>query len=125
MNDQTTAVALVVPIARPAVAEKKPDERLARECEQNARTWAALLRLGVTKGTELVLTFHFEPPSEELAEHLRDAGNRVVVERDCITGWTPPMALCPDTLDSWVAEMLRAGDRHGGCAFAGWTATVG
>jgi hypothetical protein len=130
MIDPTAALSapsplLVLPVARPVAAESKADERLEQECEQNARTWAALLRLGVTAGTELALTFHFTPPCQELAEHLREGGNRVVLEKDCLTGWTPPMALCPAALDDWVAEMLRAGDQHGGCAFAGWTATVG
>ena len=106
-----------------------PDEAIGREVAQNRRTWAALERLGVREGAELPLHFFFETAGTdadcELAEFLRDeCGYTVMLESDGLAGTTPPMTLGPAAIDDWVRELLYAGYQHGGCAFAGWTATV-
>jgi hypothetical protein len=106
-----------------------PDEAIGREVAQNRRTWAALERLGVREGAEFPLHFYFETAGAKadrlLAEYLRDdCGYRVVAEPDGLAGTTPPMTLSLPAIDDWVRGMLYAGYQHGGCAFAGWTATV-
>jgi hypothetical protein len=107
---------------------RHPDEAIGAELAQNRRTWAALERLGVRQGAELPLHFFFEtagPEADrELAGYLREAGYTIVVEDDGLAGTTPPMALGPEAIDDWVRGMLYAGYHHGGCVFAGWTATV-
>ena len=106
-----------------------PDEVLALELARNARTWAALERLGVGDGTELALDFFYEtagPEADrELAAYLRrEPGYEVVIEPDGVSGRTKPMSLSLASLDEWVVTMLRSSREHGGCAFSGWTATV-
>ena len=107
---------------------RHPDEAIGREVAQNRRTWAALERLGVRVGAELPLHFYFETAGAEadnaLAEHLRSAGYTITVEKDGIAGTTPAMPLAPEAIDDWVRGLLYAGYQYGGCAFAGWTATV-
>jgi len=108
---------------------RHPDEVIGSEVAQNRRTWAALERLGVREGAELPLQFYFETAGadadRELAEYLRAAcGYTVEIEAEGLAGTTPPMTVGPAALDDWVRGMLYAGYRHGGCAFAGWTATV-
>jgi hypothetical protein len=108
---------------------RHPDEVIADELAQNARTWAALRRLGVWPGTNLQLMFRFETAGSEadceLAEFLRrHAGYKVVIDREGIIGWTPPMALDRPALDDWVRMLLYASYEHGGCVFGGWSATV-
>ena len=105
------------------------DDVLALEIAQNARTWATLGRLGVVEGTELALDFFYETggpeADQELAAFLRsEAGYEVAVEPDGVTGRTRSMPVSAAALDAWVATMLRWSWEHGGCAFAGWTATV-
>ena len=112
------------------VACPYPEDALAGELAQNARTWAILRRLGVEEGTELPLDFFFETAGPEgdaeLAAHLREvAGYDVVLEPGGVKGRTEPMGLSPAALDEWVLAMLQTGCDHGACAFAGWTATVG
>ena len=104
------------------------DEVLARQSAENAETWEMLQRLGVSEGNELPLEFVYEsggPAADRvLAEFLRsEAGYRAEVDADGITGWTPPMALSPAALDGWTETMMREGHDHGGCVFAGWTAS--
>ncbi len=111
-------------------AGRHPEELIGREIAQNAKTWAALMRLGVRNGTRLPLHFFYETggpeADEELAEFLRhDAGYEVTIEPDGVSGRTPPMPLSSAALDAWVWTMLCASHMHGGAAFAGWTATVG
>jgi hypothetical protein len=106
-----------------------PDEAIGREVAQNRRTWAALERLGVHEGAELPLHFYFETAGaeadRELADYLRVAcGCTIVTEADGLAGTTPPMTLSLKAIDDWVRGLLYAGYRHGGCRFAGWTATV-
>jgi hypothetical protein len=106
-----------------------PDEVISDELAQNARSWEALRRLGVRPGAKLPLVFLFEtagPEADrELAQFLRrQAGYRVVIDEDGLTGWTPPLALDRPALDDWVRMMLYAGYEHGGCGFSGWTAIV-
>jgi hypothetical protein len=108
---------------------RHPDEAIGAEVAQNGRTWAALERLGVREGAELPLQFFFETAGEEadceLAGFLRsEYGYRVEHEPEGLACTTPPMRLGQAALDDWVREMLYAGYQHGGCAFAGWTATV-
>ena len=115
--------------ARRARSFQGPEDVLALEIAQNALTWAALDRLGVVEGTELTLDFFYETggpeADQELAAFLRsEAGYEVVVESDGVAGRTPSMPLSATALDAWVATMLRWSWEHGGCAFAGWTATV-
>ena len=106
-----------------------PDEVMARERARNARTWEALVRLGVREGAEIALEFAYEsggPAADRvLAEFLRqETGYRVEVEPEGITGWTPPIPVSPSSLDAWITKMVLAGHDHGGCAFDGWTATL-
>jgi hypothetical protein len=105
-----------------------PDALIERERAQNARTWEALGRLGVSEGTELSLSFVYETggarADRELAAFLRSAGYEIAVEPDGVTGRTEPMALSLAAIDAWVKRMLHAGYEHGGALFAGWTATV-
>jgi hypothetical protein len=107
---------------------RHPDEAIGREIAQNRRTWAALERLGVRQGAELPLQFFFETAGaeadRELADVLREGGYTVVLEQDGLAGTTRPMALSPEAIDDWVRGMLYVGYQHGGCVFAGWTATV-
>jgi hypothetical protein len=115
--------------ARRAGSLQAIDDVLALEIAQNARTWATLGRLGVVEGTELALDFFYETggpeADQELAAFLRsEAGYEVAVEPEGVTGRTPSMPVSAATLDAWVATMLRWSWEHGGCAFAGWTATV-
>jgi hypothetical protein len=110
-------------------SRRHPDEVISGEIAQNAKSWAALRRLGVRDGDELPLVFHFETAGaqadSDLAEFLRsEAGYEIVIERDGLTGWTPPIALGRAALDDWVRKLLYASYAHGGCVFAGWTATV-
>jgi hypothetical protein len=111
-----------------AIASPPTGELIARERAQNSRSWAALRRLGVEEGAELPLRFCFDSAGPEadraLAEFLsREAGYHVVIEREGVSGRTPPMPLGPTALDAWVSTMVRAGHDHGGCPFSGWTAT--
>jgi hypothetical protein len=107
---------------------RHPDEVIGLELAQNRQTWAALRRLGVREGTVLPLHFCFESGGPEadrkLASFLQAGGYRVVLGSDVLDGWTPPMVLGLEAIDDWVRTMLYAGYQHGGCAFAGWTATV-
>jgi hypothetical protein len=112
-----------------AAASCHPEKALVLEYAQNAKTWAALQRLGVQEGTEISLDFFFEtagPDADgELAEFLRSVGGyHVVVEPDGVSGRTRPMAMSAMALDAWVRAMLYAGLEHGRCLFAGWTATL-
>ena len=106
-----------------------PDEVIARETAKSARTWEALLRLGVVEGVELALEFGYEsggPAADRvLAEFLRrETGYKVEVDPEGITGWTPPIPVSPSSLDEWVTKMVLAGHDHGGSIFDGWTATL-
>lgn len=112
-----------------AYSRRHPDEVISAEIAQNAKSWAALSRLGVRDGDELPLVFYFETAGSradrELARFLRrEAGYKIVIEPDGLTGWTPPIALGRAALDDWVRKLLYASYAHGGCVFAGWTATV-
>lgn len=112
-----------------AVKAQHPDEAIGREAAQNRRTWAALERLGVLDGAELPLHFYFETAGPEaggeLAEYLRDGcGYTVVFEPEGLACTTPPMKVSLAAIDEWVSSLLYAGYQLGGCAFAGWTATV-
>ena len=116
--------------AEVSTVRRHPEELIGREIAQNAKSWAALVRLGVRNGTRLPLNFFYEtggPDADnELAEFLRrDAGYEVTIEPDGVSGRTPPMPLSSAALDAWVWTMLCASHMHGGAAFAGWTATVG
>jgi nucleotide-binding universal stress UspA family protein len=106
-----------------------PDEVIARETAQNAKSWDVLARLGVREGTELALEFLFDTGGlagdRELAAFLRsETGYEVTIEPGGVTGHTPPMPVSPTALDEWVTKMVLAGHEHGGCAFDGWTATL-
>lgn len=108
---------------------RHPDEAIGAEVAQNRRTWAALERLGVREGAELPLHFYFETAGEEadskLAEFLRsECGYKVEREPEGLAGTTPPMRVGPAAIDDWVRGLLYAGYQNGGCAFAGWTATI-
>ena len=112
-----------------AQASWHPEDLLEREFAQNAKTWAALQRLGVHEGSELPLDFFFQTAGPDadrkLAEFLRSlAGYQIVVEPDGVSGRTRPMAVSAMALDDWVRVMLYTGFEHGRCLFAGWTATV-
>jgi hypothetical protein len=106
-----------------------PEELLERRLARNATIWAALQRLGVQAGSEIRLDFFFQTggrdADRELAEFLRsEFDHEVVVETDGISGRTRPMVVTASALDEWVRAMLYAGFEHGGCPFAGWSATV-
>lgn len=61
---------------RPVAAAEAPlrvaEDVFAREVAQNARTWAALTRLGVRDGTELRLDFFYETTGAEADHELAD-----------------------------------------------------
>ena len=77
-----------------AYSRRHPDEVISAEIAQNAKSWAVLRRLGVRDGDELPLVFYFETAGSradrELAGFLRsEAGYKIVIEPDGLTGWTP------------------------------------
>jgi hypothetical protein len=113
----------------PARTSWHPEDLLERELAQNAKTWAALQRLGVGEGSEIPLDFFFQTAGPDadrkLAEYLRSLTDyQVVVEPDGVSGRTRPMPLSAIALDEWVRSMLYTGCEHGRCQFAGWTATL-
>ena len=105
------------------------DDMLERAFAVNRRTWGALALLGVRAGDMLPLHFFFETAGEaadrELAAFLCcETDYDVVIEADGVTGRTRSMPVSPATLDDWVRGLVVIGHDHGGCRFAGWTATV-
>ena len=116
------------PEASPPPGAFEPAEVIARQREQNAHTWAALVRLGVADGDALALEFVYESGGREaddvLASRLRaERGYHATVEAGGVTGQTPPLPAGRAGLDEWVAWMVVVGHEHG-CLFDGWTATV-
>ena len=124
MSIQTVgAMEVSLPRAEHAAVRAHEDEALDEHRAQNERTWDVLRRLGVENGTELALWFRFESVGADgdraLAEHLGVRGHRVLIEPAGVRGWTAPMPVDLETLDEWVAAMLRLGR-----TFSGWTAAI-
>jgi hypothetical protein len=113
-------------IARPI---ERPEEALARELARNETNLAVLRRLGVSESTRLPLSFVYETAGPEADRLLADflageAGYRVTIESEGVSGVTDPVELSRAGLEKWAGWMLRAGQLHGGCAFGGWTVAV-
>src|SRR5919197_1134356 len=108
---------------------RRADDVISRQQAMNRQTWEQLKTHGVDEGTPLRLEFFYEAPSrsgaDELAEFLRrERSYEVQAGPDMVTGWTQPMSVTLEVLDTWVEWMVRAGDERGRCEFDGWGAQV-
>jgi len=105
------------------------EDVIERQLSKTRATWEELELHGVTDSTELRLDFTYEAPTGEAAGEL-SAFLRSAIDYDVradvasVTGTTKPSALSLAVIDDWVAWMVRAGDEHGRCKFAGWGTTL-
>jgi hypothetical protein len=117
------AIEVTLPLTGRAVLRPHEDEALEEHRAQNDRSLRVLRRLGLGDGTELALWFSFESLGADrdcaLAEQLQGMSYRVLIEPAGVSGWTAPMPVDRETLDEWVATMLRLAR-----TFSGWTATI-
>jgi hypothetical protein len=115
------------------------EKTLGRQLVMNAQTWKTLQEHGVDEERELRLDFDYVAPSEDAANQLAsflrtetdyqaearsEKQGRLARRTWRVGGQTQPTRLSPSILDDWVAWMVTAGARHGGCESDGWGALV-
>ncbi|SRR6266496_3355151 len=111
-------------------------EIVAQQLAMTRQTWAALLKHGITEGTELRLDFSYNAPSRKAAEDLyallqTETDYKLTIESSgsCLSrkwrleGTTQAMAVSPAVLDEWVTSMVNAGTQLS-CKFDGCGTSV-
>jgi hypothetical protein len=116
------------------VTEAAFQRNLQRQLSRTPQTLAALREHGVPNAATFRLEYFFYSASsanaEGLAGALRQKNYSVVAQPSAhdeklfvVTGWSTPVALTEESLQSWTAAMGRLGFEHD-CEFDGWGASV-